>query len=271
LDQGVAMSLSKIYKHSDSFVAKQILPSQGSSSESSWQEISGPTPRKSFVADGPHGAKVDASQNPVQPQSSKPESAVATAPPPEPLVPAVDLDLIRQQAFSEGVFEGRRQADKDFGNAALTLQSACNQLTNLHETILRNNLDEMHRLVMIIAEKIIRHSIDQQSQTILATIEDAIRLAVKSEEFQIRINPLDLEAIQAKKKELIDDISGLDNIVLKTDKSIERGGCILESANCTVDATVDSQLQVIKEALESSQESGPLTATVVEEPLQKIL
>jgi len=27
------MSLSKIYQHSDSFVAKQILPSQGSSSE----------------------------------------------------------------------------------------------------------------------------------------------------------------------------------------------------------------------------------------------
>jgi flagellar assembly protein FliH len=266
------MSLSKIYKHSDSFVAKQLLPSPGSSSESSWQEISALAPRKSFVADGPHGAKVDSNQNPVLPgQSAKAENSADAAPPLAPPAPAVDLDLIRQQAFYEGALEGRRQADKDFGNAALTLQSACNQLTNLHETILRNNLDEMHRLVMIIAEKIIRHSIDEQSETILATIEDAIRLAVKSEEFQIRINPQDFEAIQAKKKELIDDISGLDNIVLKTDKSIERGGCILESAHCTVDATVDSQLQVIREALESSQESGPLTASVAIEPLQKIL
>jgi flagellar assembly protein FliH len=266
------MSLSKIYKHSDSFVAKQLLPSQGSSSESSWQEISGLRPRESFVADGPHGGNIVSSQNPDMPGlSSKTEGAVAATPPPEPLVPAVDLDMLRQRAFSEGVIEGRRQADKDFGNAALTLQSACNQLTNLHETILRNNLDEMHRLVMLIAEKIIRHSINEQSNTILATIEDAIRLAVKSEEFQIRINPQDLEAIQAKKKELIDDISGLDNIVLKTDNSIERGGCILESANCTVDATVDSQLQVIREALESSQEAGPLTATVVDEPFQKVL
>jgi flagellar assembly protein FliH len=122
---------------------------------------------------------------------------------------------------------------------------------------------------MIIAEKIIRHSIDEQSATILATIEDAIRLAVRSEEFQIRINPQDHEVIQAKKKELIDDISGLDNIDLKTDSSIERGGCILESTLCTVDATVGSQLQFIREVLEASQESGPISATAVEEPLPK--
>lgn len=266
------MSLSKIYKHSDSFVAKQLLPSQVSSSESSWQDISGLRPRESFVADGPHGGNIVSSQNPELPGlSSKTEGAVAPTPPPKPSPPAVNLDMLRQRAFSEGVIEGRRQADKDFGNAALTLQTACNQLANLHETILRNNLEEMHWLVMLIAEKIIRHSIDEQSSTILATIEDAIRLAVKSEEFQIRINPQDLEAIQAKKKELINNISGLDNIILKTDNSIERGGCILESANCSVDATVGSQLQVIREALESSQEAGPLTATVVEEPFQKDL
>jgi flagellar assembly protein FliH len=202
-------------------------------------------------------------------QSAEAEISPDAPPPLASTGPAVDLELIRQQAFSEGVIEGWRQADKDFGSAALTLQSACHQLTNLHETMLRNNLEEMHQLVMIIAEKIIRHSIDEQSATILATIEDAIRLAVRSEEFQIRINPQDHEVIQAKKKELIDDISGLDNIDLKTDSSIERGGCILESTLCTVDATVGSQLQFIREVLEASQESGPISATAGEEPLPK--
>lgn len=264
------MSLSKIYTRSDSFVAKQLLPSQGSTPESSWQETPGIPPRETVVDDGSHGGNVLSCQGSALPAlSPEAESALASQPSVEPAGPAVDLELIRQQAFSEGVIEGWRQADKDFGSAALTLQSACHQLTHLHETMLRNNLDEMHQLVMIIAEKIIRHSIAEQSTTILATIEDAIRLAVRSEEFQIRINPQDHGVIQAKKKELIDDISGLDNIDLKTDSSIERGGCILESTLCTVDATVGSQLQFIREVLVASQESGPISATALEEPLPK--
>jgi len=109
-------------------------------------------------------------------------------------------------------------------------------------------------MVMAIAEKVIRHSLSsEQNQTILATIEDAIRFAVKSEEFEIRVNPRDLEIIKDKKQEIINEISGLNNITLKADNSIERGGCRLESANCTVDATIGSQLQVIQEALQANQ------------------
>jgi flagellar assembly protein FliH len=267
------MSLSKVFKHSESFVPKQLLPRQGEPSDPNRQKGAGSPPshgghENAFVADQPHGNIKDAGQSPATPepppQEEKLSAAGQPAPMEQPPVPAIDLELIREQAFAQGVLEGRRQADEDFGSSALTLRSACNQLTSLHETILRNNLQEMHSLVLLIAEKIIRHSIAEQSQTILATIEDAIRLAVKSEEFQIRVNPEDLEVIKERKKEIIDDISGLDNIVLKTDSTIERGGCILESVNCTVDATIDSQLQVIKQALESSHESGTATASAPE-------
>ncbi len=258
------MSLSKVFKHSASFVPQQILPEQESPKKPGRRNLAGEPPSNgdrsaSFVADGPYADKKESVQSPVPPeQPAEKENPPLTN---EPPAPAIDLELIRRQAFSEGVVEGRRQADDDFGTCALTLRSACNQLTSLHETILRNNLEEMHNLVMLIAEKVIRHSITEQSETILATIEDAIRLAVKSEEFQIRVNPNDLDIVKQKKKEIIDDISGLDNIVLKSDHTIDRGGCILESANCTVDATIGGQLQAINETLASSHESGPVTAS----------
>lgn len=266
------MSLSKVFKHSTSFVPKQLLPNQGDSSLSMWQDMtieesSRKNTPESFATAPPQEDKKRPEQQTGQSGEEEKTSVSETVAPPENApAPAIDLKMIREQAFSEGVLEGRRQADEDFGSCAFTLRSACNQLTNLHETILRNNLQEMHNLVMIIAEKIIRHSLAEQSKTILATIEDAIRLAVKSEEFQIRISPEDLEILKQKKKEIIDEISGLDNIVLKTDSSIERGGCILESTNCTVDATIGSQLQVIREALDSSQESGSPPPSLSEGP-----
>lgn len=264
------MSLSKIFKHSDSFVPRQILPRQNDPFDSNrlgeGRDDGFPDDHQNaFVAEA-SPRMIDTAQHPPAPSKPEPQQAPLLAPAPplpeqSPPPPAtLDLDLIREQAFTQGVLEGRRQAEEDFEGSALTLRSACSQLTNLHETILRNNLREMHELVMLIAEKVLRQSLTGQSETILTTIEEAIRLAVKSEEFQIRVNPEDLEVVQRRKKEIIDAISGLDNIVLKADSAIERGGCVLESANCTVDATVSSQLQVIREALDRSRESGP-TAT----------
>lgn len=256
-------SLSKVYKNIPQFVPEQILPRQDNLSEPAWQDI-GERPSSqreqqgAFVPDKTNGQERIAAplfvtpQHPTNSENNlspdhliEAEENMANTP-----APAIDLELIRQEAFAEGVLTGRRQADEDFGTCTGTLRAACDQLTQLHETILKNNIKEMHALALEIAEKVIRHSIQEQSDTILATIEEAIRRAVKSEEFEIRVNPEDLEIIKQKRQELIDEISGLNNIVLKADKSVERGGCLLESVNCSVDATITSQLQMINEALQ---------------------
>lgn len=260
------MSLSKVYKNTSKFVPEQILPRQDHPSEQAWQDMgAGPSSRHeqqgSFVPDKTNGQEIITDALSFTPQHhtnsennlSHDHLIEAEKNRDKTPAPAIDLEMIRRNAFAEGVLTGRRQADEDFGTSAGALQAACNQLAHLHETILLNNTKEMHSLVIGIAEKIIRHSIHEQSDTILATIEEAIRRAVKSEEFEIRVNPEDLEIIKQKKQEIIDEISGLNNIVLKADKSVERGGCLLESVNCTVDATISSQLQVINEALQSNQ------------------
>ena len=125
----------------------------------------------------------------------------------------------------------------------------CRELDSLRETILVNSTTEMKELVLAISEKIIRHSVTEQNETIVATINDAIRLAVKSDEFQIQINPEDLAAIETRKQEIIDNVSGLNNIVLLADPNIERGGCKLESTCCTIDATMTGQIKVIHDSI----------------------
>jgi len=265
------MSLSKVYKDTASFVPEQILPRQGLPTEPVWQDMVAVPPSRRdghdlFIPDQSAGGQSIPDQNPDDrflPSEEPSGQATALSPDLPPKIeadrkkapaPAIDLELIHKKAFSEGVLEGRRQADEDYGASAKTLLGACEQLTHLHETILKNNTSEIHALVMTIAAKIIRHSIEEQSETILATIKDAIHLAVKSDKFQIRVNPNDLEILKDKKKEILDEISSLDNIVIKADSTIERGGCLLESVSCTVDATISSQLQVIKEALQSSDD-----------------
>lgn len=67
------------------------------------------------------------------------------------------------------------------------------------------------------------------------------------------INPEDLHAVESKKPEIMDSMSSLENIVFKTDSTIERGGCKLESTCCTVDASMTSQIKVINDAIMASE------------------
>jgi flagellar assembly protein FliH len=178
-----------------------------------------------------------------------PEEPVESAPPPPVSEPELDIDALRQESFIEGVDAGRQQAEEDFENGAQTLLCICNELDSLRETILKNSAQEMKELVMNISEKIIRHSVSQQEDTIVATIKDAIQLAVKSDEFQIQINPKDLESLDQQKQEIMDTVNGLDNIVFQANSSIERGGCRLESTCCTVDASLSSQIDIIRDSV----------------------
>lgn len=244
--------MSKVFSHTDSFIAEEILPNTTGKASSVWQEM---PPQRQFISE--NGLVKNPPSDPAAPHEEKNTPTPEPAPqpeaeqptPPSPEEPAIDVELIRHLAYTEGVEEGRRQCYEDFFSCGNTFRQACDQLATVHETILRNNIEEMHELIMIIAEKIIRHSLADQNKTVLATIEEAIRLAVKSDEFHIRINPAELETITEKRQDIINSISGLDNITLKGDRAVERGGCIVESANCTVDATIGSQMQVIREAL----------------------
>ena len=48
----------------------------------------------------------------------------------------------------------------------------------------------------------------------------------------------------------------LINLVIKKDPGIERGGCKVESENCTVDATIASQFDIIRERVKGRLKQG---------------
>ena len=250
------MSLSRFYKKNQDFQPDSILP-QGSTAQEDpvWgesiiqeqvqEEVPIPEPDLEHPAPEPPLPEIDI-EEPV-PQAPVVEEPAPPQPPPPAPEPDIDVEAIRNEAFASGVDIGRKEAEEDFENGVNTFLCICNELDKLRETILKNSIVEMKELVMDISEKIIRHSVTEQEDTIVATIKEAIQLAVKSDEIQIQINPDDLKCIEKKKQEIIDNISGLDNIVLNSDATVERGGCKLESTCCTVDATLTNQIKVIRD------------------------
>lgn len=163
----------------------------------------------------------------------------------------VDVDAIAEEYFNKGIEEGIQRVHEDYASSIKTLQTICEELNAIRETILHNSAEEMRNLVLVIAEKIIRHSLSEQQQTILSTVNEALQKAIKTDEFVISVHPDDLETISTRSSEFIKSVNGLEKVIVKSDPSIEQGGCFIESSNCTIDATISNQLSIISDALNS--------------------
>jgi len=257
------MSLSRHFKDQGEFTPKSLVPGTRSK-EDDWHptpvsdDDQSPPPAEEEFLETLHSEAhslqeeaadpevIQESTIPDQPSIDPVQSETIVYEPPSPMP---DIESIQSEAYNAGVEQGLKQADADFGSTLAALTLVCDQLSTIRETILKNSKTEMVELVLALSEKIIRHSVTEQNQTIIDTVESAIHQAVKSSEFYIYLHPDDMLSVQDRTQKFIAGLNGLDNIVVKSDPTVERGGCKVESENCTVDATIGSQFKVLQDSL----------------------
>ena len=102
-----------------------------------------------------------------------------------------------------------------------------------------------------IAKTIIKKEVEADPQVLINTIIDVLRTVSKSEpKIVIKVRPQSVQFI----KDSLPNITyqyGIDSkINIVSDPSIEEGGCIFQTNNGIVDASIDTQIEIIKKALE---------------------
>ena len=102
-----------------------------------------------------------------------------------------------------------------------------------------------------IAKTIIKKELDSDPQVLINTIVDVLKTVSKNEpKITIKVRPQSIQFI----KDTIPNITyqyGIDSkINIIADPSIEEGGCVLQTNNGIVDASIDTQIEIIKKTLE---------------------
>jgi len=154
-----------------------------------------------------------------------------------------------EEAHSRGRQEGLDCAEKNLGSAAQALVTAAEEISRLRESLARNNSQDMLRLVLAISEQVVRREITVDPDIVLTTIENALQSSVRADHYRVLINPADLEIVTKQKPLFLASISGLKNLSIETDASISPGGCRVDSELGNVDATIETQLNAIRQAL----------------------
>jgi flagellar assembly protein FliH len=220
------MNLSKIYRGTEIAEVREF----HFSSFGEGGKVTGAA--HAFVVDSPAKAKVPAG-------SSVPSPAAVTK---------KDID----EAYARGQHDAMSATASRLESSAQALAAALKQVDQLRTQMARNSRDDMLRLVMAIAEQIIHREVSIHADIINQVIAEALKASVRADHYRIKVNPVDLAAVNEHKPLFLASISSLKNLIVETDPAVTAGGCKIESDLGEVDATLETQLVAIRQALQEA-------------------
>ena len=160
-----------------------------------------------------------------------------------------ESENIKKSAFEEGYRLGLDASKADLSQFREELSKFMSARKDVFEYIAPDILE----ISVDIAKKIIKKELESDPQVIINTIVDVLKNISKSEpKITIKVKPQSVQFI----KDTLPNITyqyGIEaKINILADPSIEEGGCIFQTNNGIVDASIDTQLEIIKKALEGS-------------------
>lgn len=157
-----------------------------------------------------------------------------------------EAGTIKDNAAKDGYKAGLERAQEDIQQIKGALESFLNAKQEVFEYIAPDILE----ISVDIARKIVKKEIEQDPQIVLETIMDVLKGISKEEaNMKIKVNPAQVEMVKETLPDIISYL-GLDaKMKVISDDTIEVGSCIVHTTNGIVDATIDTQLEIIKEAL----------------------
>ncbi len=185
-------------------------------------------------------------------QKSAPRPAASSSSQAAPAITKKELE----EAYARGQREALNGAAAKLESAAQALATALKEVSQLRSAMVRNNGEDMLRLVMAVAEQVIHREVSLHPEVIAGVIEVALKASVRSDHYRIKVNPADLDAVNEHKPLFLASISGLKNLIIDADAGVTAGGCRIESDLGEVDATVETQLEAIRQALAEATTGG---------------
>jgi type III secretion protein L len=152
------------------------------------------------------------------------------------------------QAREEAVESGLRQGfEQGAGQWAEALRIARARVAEAAQ----HARPEIVRLALRVAEKILRQRIEAHPDAMVSMVDEALRvfLAQNHSRMILRVHPADEGVLAARRQRWLERNPAIGDLVIVPDDSVGRGGCRLETEAGTVDATLETQLEVIERHL----------------------
>jgi flagellar assembly protein FliH len=157
-----------------------------------------------------------------------------------------EAQSIKESSQKEGYQEGLNQAKADIEEMRDTLTAFMGAKQEVFDTVAPYVME----MSLDIAKKIIKREIETDPSIILDNIQQLLKTLSKEEsKITLKVNPIQVSLVKSEVPEMLTNVGLEARIMVVPDDSIMEGGCLVETTNGVIDATIETQLSVISEAL----------------------
>ena len=157
-----------------------------------------------------------------------------------------EADSIRAAAAKEGYQEGIANAKADIDHLKMSLF----EFAGAKQAVFEKIAPEILSISVDIAQKIIKKELSQSPEILLDSVMSILKQLSKEEtKIMIKSNPIQVNLLKSEVPDMATQM-GLDaKIIVIPDETVMEGGCIVTTTNGVVDASIETQLAIISEAL----------------------
>jgi len=153
---------------------------------------------------------------------------------------------IREAAAKEGYQEGLEKAQEDLAELRNSLSAFMNARQEVFDYIAPNLLE----IGIDIAKKIIKKEIEQDPNLILESITEILsNLSREEKKVTLRVNPTQVDMLKQEIPDVLTSLGLEARVTVVADENVFEGGCMVVTNNGIIDATIETQLSIISEAL----------------------
>jgi len=124
-----------------------------------------------------------------------------------------------------------------------------NELSTFKQSLYSKCEREMVELSLSIAKKVIQRETVIKEDGVLECLRAALRAVVAGGQIAVRVNPKDLDMVNANRAELARFSGAAKGMSVESDETISRGGCAISTNFGEIDATIETALQEVEEKL----------------------
>jgi flagellar assembly protein FliH len=172
---------------------------------------------------------------------------------PDESEPAPDPEEIRKKAYEEGFAEGEKKgfaARKEDAVALVNrLDSLLTDMEGIWKQLVGAYEKQMIQLICRMSEKVVFGHIKMDHEVVKRAIFNALKMIPEPVDVSIEVNPEDAEYIETIKEDFFSHLKTLKHISVISNPSITRGGCAVKTIQGEVDATLESRLEAIRDAV----------------------
>lgn len=157
-----------------------------------------------------------------------------------------EADSIREAAAKEGYQEGLSAAEADIQ----ALRDSMDVFFSAKQEIYDEIAPDVLEISLDIAKKIIKKEVSENPEILLDNIKSILKGLSKEEtKIMLTVNPSHVAMLKQEMPEAV-QTAGLEaKVLIVPDENTMEGGCLLTTSNGVIDATLETQLEIISEAL----------------------